>query len=332
MSVLRAHEILDLAATVEARSTPPGRGGTARRWGELAAVARHHDTGRARLVEAHVDATAILAEAGRPARPGLYGVWASAGEVSYADGRLRGRKPFCSGVGVCDRALVTVDAPDGPRLVDVAVRTVRAGAASWAGTALATTATMTAHFDDTPVDELVGPPHWYLDRIGFWHGALGPAACWAGSAQGLLDTLDDLEVTDPHQQAARGGARAAAWSMHAALDRAGRLADDRPEDRDAARYAALAARHLVADACRQVLDRADRGFGPRLRRDDRVVQRIEDLRFYVLQHHGERDLAMLGSEPRADGPRSRPVTDPTPTGASSPSRSTTHRPNPNPPR
>ena len=37
-----------------------------------------HDVALGRLVEAHADAVAILAEAGRPAQPGaLYGVWAA---------------------------------------------------------------------------------------------------------------------------------------------------------------------------------------------------------------------------------------------------------------
>jgi hypothetical protein len=57
----------------------PGKGKTAlrhlalRRWG-------HQDLSLARIAEAHTDASAILAEAGRRgSRSALYGVWASDG-------------------------------------------------------------------------------------------------------------------------------------------------------------------------------------------------------------------------------------------------------------
>ena len=33
----------------------------------------------------------------------------------------------------------------------------------------------------------MGTPGWYVERNGFWHGAVGPAACWAGRAAGLVD-------------------------------------------------------------------------------------------------------------------------------------------------
>jgi hypothetical protein len=40
--------------------------------------------------------------------------------------------------------------------------------------------------------------NWYLTRPGFWHGALGPAACWAGGAIGLIDAVCTLNKRDPH--------------------------------------------------------------------------------------------------------------------------------------
>ena len=55
--------------------------------------------------------------------------------------------------------------------------------------AFAETSTATTVFRDYPISEanFVGSPGWYLDRPGFWHGACGPASCWAGGAQGLID-------------------------------------------------------------------------------------------------------------------------------------------------
>jgi len=55
----------------------PGGGHTARRWAVLADWGGR-DLSLARLAEGHVDALAILAEAGRaPVKQALYGVWAS---------------------------------------------------------------------------------------------------------------------------------------------------------------------------------------------------------------------------------------------------------------
>ena len=35
---------------------------------------------------------------------------------------------------------------------------------------------------------MVGGLHWYLNRPGFWHGAINPAACWAGGALSLIES------------------------------------------------------------------------------------------------------------------------------------------------
>ena len=105
----------------------PGAGRTAERHARLMAIGRA-DLSLARLAEAHFDAIAILAEAGREAEPGaLYGVWASEkpGQAVTLAGEgdeltLSGAKLFCSGAGIVDRSLLTVG--DGPQLVDVDVR------------------------------------------------------------------------------------------------------------------------------------------------------------------------------------------------------------------
>ena len=38
-------------------------------------------------------------------------------------------------------------------------------------------------------DDMVASDDWYLERAGFWHGAGGVAACWAGCAAGLVELL-----------------------------------------------------------------------------------------------------------------------------------------------
>jgi hypothetical protein len=89
----------------------PARGRTADRLRALSAIGLE-DLSLARLAEAHTDAVAILAEAGREAEPGaLYGVWAAEtpNRVLQLDRcTLTGSKMFCTGAKLIDRALVTV--------------------------------------------------------------------------------------------------------------------------------------------------------------------------------------------------------------------------------
>jgi hypothetical protein len=55
-------------------------------------------------------------------------------------------------------------------------------------------------------------------------------------------------------------------------------------------------RAVVADAVERVLDLTDRALGPRpLTTDEAHARRVADLRVYLRQHHGERDLARLGT-------------------------------------
>jgi hypothetical protein len=105
----------------------PGHGQTARRWAVLAAVAEQNLT-VARVLEAHSDALAILAEAGAPAPSGTWGVFAAEAQPhrltateSAQDGQvnLTGVKPWCSLAGQLDCALVTAHGPGGRQLYRV---------------------------------------------------------------------------------------------------------------------------------------------------------------------------------------------------------------------
>src|ERR1700748_2769147 len=85
-----AQRLRELASGGALSLEPPGAGKTLERHLALFGVARA-DLALARLAEAHVDAMAILAEAGREAGSGeLYGVWASDGPHSRLEIR-RGR-------------------------------------------------------------------------------------------------------------------------------------------------------------------------------------------------------------------------------------------------
>jgi hypothetical protein len=285
----------------------PGQGETPARHRRLLQLGRE-DLSLARLTEAHVDALAILAEAGQPAdRSALYGVWGSEApsrsvrlERSSRGLELIGSKAFCSGASLIDRALVTVSVPE-QRLIDVDLRANRSNivvdGTAWIASAFAETGTATVEFVRTAVSEeqLIQGPSWYLDRPGFWHGACGPAACWAGGAIGLVDYALAQKHEDLHTLAHLGALHANAWALGAYLDAAGREIDECPCDVDIARTRALTVRHLVEQACTDVLQRFARAYGPRpLAFDGEVSRRYQELGLYIRQSHGERDLEWLG--------------------------------------
>lgn len=323
---------------------PLGGGATAERWQALAELARQN-VSEARIAEAHVDAVQILTEDGRSPRAGsLYGVWASdhprwrVTASARADGSLMldGSKAFCTGTGIVDRALVTLtvadrrddgsarapgdrtdDGPDAGRhlLVDLpldAVGSDRIDTSGWVNPALADTATAVVDLTGLVVAgaDAVGGHRWYLDRPGFWDGAVGPAACWAGAALGLIDHALAHPPDDPHGRAHLGALWALGWSLTAALDRAGHETDadsarseavDHTADgsdrvlADPARARALTVRHLIDVGCAEIQDRFARALGPRpLVADAEVIHRDHALSLYRRQCHAERDLEALG--------------------------------------
>ena len=309
-----------------------GGGDTTGRWRALAAIARQ-DLAEGRLAEAHVDARQILREAGRPASDGcLYGVWASehprwsvtAGPSGPGRLVFDGAKAFCTGAGLLDRALVTarpspsqsgttsdVDGPGPAILIDLdlsAVTHERIDASGWTTGALADTVTAVVDLTGIEVatDQVIGPPGWYLDRPGFWDGAIGPAACWAGGAMGLVDHATDHPPSDPHGQAHLGAMVARAWSLEAALDRCGleidaeaspthQSAEGVATTETARRRRALVVRHLVDVGAAEIQDRFARALGPRPLASDRSIhERDHALSLYRRQCHAERDLEALG--------------------------------------
>jgi alkylation response protein AidB-like acyl-CoA dehydrogenase len=285
----------------------PGAGATPRRHHALSAWGAA-DLSLARLAEAHTDALAILAEGGHTPRPDtLYGVWASDAPpsrlncVRREDGgwQLDGIKQYCSGATLVGAALVTAHHADGLRLFDVPIGApaVRAQPTTWASPAFADTATTAVEFRSLAVPDhrQIGEPGWYLERPGFWHGSIGPAACWAGGALSLVDAATRLNRRDPHSRAQLGALQATAWGLEAILEQAGREIDADPEDRSGtARTRGLKVRHLIERACTDVLDRFGRATGPQLLAFDAgVIRQHAALALYIRQCHAERDLETI---------------------------------------
>ncbi|MFJ8981504.1 acyl-CoA dehydrogenase [Streptomyces sp. NPDC102282] len=287
----------------------PGSGGTTERFAALRAVAED-DLCLARLVEGHVDATAILAELGGPAvEPGRrWGVWAAEppGEglsaVRGTDGRwsVTGLKQYCSGAHSCTHALVTARAEDGRRLFAVPLTegTYEPVEGSWQALGMAGSDTPDVRFHSAAA-EAVGAVEGYVDRPGFQHGGIGVAACWLGGARAVARALraaahrGGSPHTDAHLGAVDIDLRAAGLLLEAA---ATEIDADPSDTKGEARLRSLRVRGFVEAVCDRTLGHVGRatGAGP-LCHDLRHARNVADLTVYIRQHHAERNLAELGA-------------------------------------
>ena len=207
---------------------------------------------------------------------------------------------FCSGAGLVDRALVTVGQAQ-QRLIDVNLRTsgnsIQFDDSNWKTSAFQEIRTSTATFAATRVSEndFIGDPGWYLTRTGFWHGACGPAACWAGGAVRLVDWALGQKREDPHTLAHLAAMNSSVWAMKSFLDCAGTEIDETPSDSFSAHLRALTLRHLVEQECTNIIRRLPRAYGPQpLAMNEDISQRYIELDLYLRQSHAERDLEALG--------------------------------------
>jgi hypothetical protein len=281
----------------------PGAGDTAGRFRYLAGVASR-DVALARLVEGHQDAVAILAEAGRePPEGAVMGVWAASSREggleatpTHRGWQIEGIKPYASGASTLTHALVTADAPDGPRLFIIET----AGAieripGTWPAVGMRDSDSPTLALD-TRVDDgaAIGGVEWYFRRPGFWHGSVGVAACWLGGARAVARPL--LEAHSPHALAHLGAVDASLAGAGALLDQAGREIDAAPSvGGEPAELRALRVRSVVEAAVTDALTRVGRalGAGP-LCHDAHHARLVADLTVYVRQSHAETDSERIG--------------------------------------
>ncbi|MET3803780.1 alkylation response protein AidB-like acyl-CoA dehydrogenase [Nakamurella sp. UYEF19] len=312
-----------LARLVGPRVPFPGDGSTERRWEMLATIAAA-DLTAARVTEAHLDALAILAEAGIDPASDLeeigagtdstWGVFAAEGaglrvqaarvrpEAGAARWTLNGVKPWCSAAAELSHALITAYTDDGHRrLFAVALRQpgVNTAAAAWISHGLREVVSGSTELSAVPAIP-VGDDEWYLRRNGFAWGGAGVAACWYGGIVGLARTmfasmierepgdlgLMHLGAVDLQLAAARNLLSAAAHEMDARL-----------ADRAAGVVMASRVRGVVVAAAEDVMRRVGHALGPLpLAQDEVHARRVADLQIYVRQHHAERDEAALGRQ------------------------------------
>jgi hypothetical protein len=287
----------------------PASGSTEQRWRGLFELARE-DLVAARLAEAHLDAVAILHELGGPPPQAgeLWGVWAaeSREEILHATRSgdtvtLVGAKPWCSGAGFCTNALVTAVLKDGQRAlfaVAITAPSVRPMSNTWWNPGMVGTDTRAvtfAHADAVPV----GEPGDYLGRPGFWHGAIGVAACWLGGADAVAAPLYQRAAqdnADEHALAHLGAVDAALAAGKAMLaSAAGQIDADPLDHAGTGELLARRTRAVVEHAVDEAITRTGRALGPGpLCQDAWHAHLVADLAIYVRQSHAERDLAALG--------------------------------------
>lgn len=286
----------------------PAGGSTAGRWELLASVGAQ-DLTLARAVEPHLDAVAIVAEAGEsPAPRSTWGVWAAEGPgarlAAYGDDAtgwvLEGRKPWCSLAATVSHALVTAWVGERDRrlfAVDLAAPQISVEDAVWAPTGLAEVVTTPVTMAGAPARP-VGAAGWYLERDGFWWGGIGVAAVWYGGAVGLARRLAArLRSREPDQLALMhlGEVDAALAAARSALAEAARLVDARSVTGPDAALLGTRVRHVVASTVETVDRHVAHALGPGpLSQEPEHAARVADLALYVRQHHAERDAAGLG--------------------------------------
>jgi hypothetical protein len=181
---------------------------------------------------------------------------------------------------------------------------VRAGSGGWKGPGMAGSGMEDVEFTAAPA-AAVGAPRAYLNRVGFWYGAIGVAACWYGGAVAIGRPLWESArggALDPHAQAYLGAVDsvlAGAAAMLPAAEEADRVGDPEADD-DASvqlwQRHALRVRAVVEAAATSTIERVGRALGPRpLAIDAAHSRRVTDLAVYLRQSHAERDFAVLGN-------------------------------------
>lgn len=297
----------------------PGRGATRTLWEALATLGSI-DLSVARMLEPHLDATAILAEAKRAGLTssgaavvpdggqGSWGVFAAEGAgmrlvASRAGDQivLSGRKPWCSLAGSLSHALVTAWVDEKRRGL-YAVSLTHPGVevddeTDWVARGLREVPSVPVSFNDVPAVP-VGDPGWYLERPGFAWGGIGVAAIWFGATVALARRVfaqARQRQLDQIGQSHLGAIDTALICARSVLADAAALADRGAADPAEVAIAALRCRRVAAETAETVLWRSDHALGPApLALEEEHASRVADLRLYVRQEHAERDQAALG--------------------------------------
>ncbi|HJF76488.1 MAG TPA: hypothetical protein K8V63_07025 [Brevibacterium linens] len=283
---------------------------------QLAAI----DIGVARMLEPHVDALGILAEAGHetPDPDSAWGVYAAdlpTHRVNVidagAENLLTGTKAWCSLAAELTDAIVIASGSDGNRAYAVNLRhpRVRPQTGAWPSLGLREIPSGSVVFDRAPATS-VGPPNWYLDRPSFAWGGIRVAACWFGGALGLARRAAQTHLNragrSPMGEMQLGQLDAEIFAVRTMLAQTAAVADgDEKFSREHAWRLALRVRNNIYRSAQRIQLLSRELAGPAVLTSDAAFAKADaDLTVYLSQHHGPRDEAALGenicAEPDVD--------------------------------
>ncbi|WP_426138785.1 acyl-CoA dehydrogenase family protein [Psychrobacter sp. TWR1-1-1] len=274
--------------------------GTLARWQVLAYVAGI-DLTIAKWFESHLDALSILHELGYgDSEPGLWAVWAAEGHpdpIRYDQGQVTGTKAWCSGANMVDHALMTYrDANNDAQLfvVDMKQSGIEVDDSEWQAVGMQATDTATVHFSNVTANQ-VGATNAYLERVGFWHGAAGVAACWFGATACLANYLVTAYQHKPNDYKAMylGEISTALAVTQQYFHYVANLIDSQPQ-----LCHELAIRQLrsqVEKVARQIMEGVGQALGAApFCRNAHFARLSADLPVFIRQSHGAFDLKKIG--------------------------------------
>ena len=282
------------------QASRPNQSNTLIRWQVLAYVSSL-DLTLAKWFESHLDALSILHEVGYDKAPqGLWAVWAAEGHpdpIRYTEGKISGSKAWCSGANLVDYGLMTYRDELGQAqllMVNMHQCGIDIDNNAWQAVGMQATDTATLYFHE--VDAInVGTPNAYLERVGFWHGAAGVAACWFGAAACIANYLITAYQHKPNDYKAMylGQISTALAVTQQYFYHVADLIESKPQQNHE-----LAIRQLranVEQVARQVMETVGQALGSAPFCGNAHFARLTvDLAVFIRQSHGAFDLQKIG--------------------------------------
>ncbi len=301
------HDILKTLITYSDKIPHPASGaspvngevsGTLSRWQILAYVAGI-DLTIAKWFESHLDALSILHEIDyAKANQGLWAVWAAEGNpIRYEQGKVSGIKAWCSGANMVDHGLITYRNANGHAqllIVDMSQSGIEIDNEQWQAVGMQATDTAILQFHEVAAAQ-VGTANAYLERVGFWHGAAGVAACWYGATAYLADYLISAYQQKPNDYKAMylGKISTALAVTQQYFYYVADLIDSQPQLSHELAIRQL--RSQVEQVARQVMDIVGQALGAApFCRHAHFARLSADLPVFIRQNHGAFDLQKIG--------------------------------------
>jgi len=164
----------------------------------------------------------------------------------------------------------------------------------WQAVGMQATDTATVQFHEVAASN-VGAPNAYLDRVGFWHGAAGVAACWYGAAAALAAYLIEAYQHKPNDYKAMylGQISTALAITQQYFHHVAELIDTQPQDSHELAIRQLRAQ--VEQTARLVIDTVGQALGAApFCRNAHFARLSADLAVFIRQSHGAFDIQKIG--------------------------------------